>query len=139
MTAPSRLDQLRNLRLQIDQGIEREERFLRRARRLTSSAKVIITTRGDRIGRVVAVTAAHFAVSPAQVTGSERGRDVVRARMVAAWLLRQDGRSYPEIGRALGKDHTTVMHAVKRVDAVEGLTAHALVIRGALVGDEGAA
>ena len=135
----NRLDQLRNLRLQIDQEIEREERFLRRARRLSSAAKVIITTRGDWVDRVVAVTAAHFAVSPGQLSSVEKSRDVVRARMVAAWLLRQDGRPYTEIGKVLGKDHTTIMHAVKRVDADEGLTAHALVIRGALVGDEGAA
>lgn len=135
----SRLDQLRNLRLQIDQEIEREERFLRRARRLSSSAKVIITTRGDYTDRVIAVAAAHFAVSPSQVVSAEKFRDVVQARMVAAWLLRQDGRAYTEIGQALGKDHTTIMHAVKRVEENEGLTAHALVIRGALIGDEGAA
>lgn len=135
----NRLEQLRNLRLQIDQEIEREERFLRRARRLSSAAKVIITTRGDYTDRVVAVTAAHFAISPGQITSAERGRDVVQARMVAAWLLRQDGRVYVEIGQALGKDHTTIMHAVKCVDESEKLTAHALVIRGALVGDEGAA
>lgn len=135
----NRLEQLRNLRLQIDQEIEREERFLRRARRLSSAAKVIITTRGDYTERVVAVTAAHFALSPGQITSPERGRDVVQARMVAAWLLRQDGRVYAEIGRALGKDHTTIMHAVKCVDESEALTAHGLVIRGALVGDEGAA
>jgi chromosomal replication initiation ATPase DnaA len=135
----SRLDQLRNLRLQIDQEIEREERFLRRARRLSSAAKVIITTRGDYTDRVIAVTAAHFAVAPGQLISIEKHRDVVQARMVAAWLLRQDGRSYSEIGRALDKDHTTIMHAVKRVEADEGLTAHALVVRGALIGDEGAA
>jgi chromosomal replication initiation ATPase DnaA len=135
----TRLDQLRNLRLQIDQEIEREERFLRRARRLSSAAKVIITTRGDYTDRVVAVTAAHFAVSPGQLASIEKHRDVVQARMVAAWLLRQDGRSYAEIGRALGKDHTTIMHACRRVEADEGLTAHALVVRGALIGDEGAA
>lgn len=132
----SRLDQLRNLRLQIDQEIEREERFLRRARRLSSAARVIITTRGDYTDRVIAVSAAHFAVSPGQIASAEKGRDVVKARMVAAWLLRQDGRSYPEIGQALGKDHSTIIHAVKRVDGCEELTAHALVVRGALVGNE---
>ena len=31
------------------------------------------------------------------------------------FLMRQEGVSYPQIGKLLGKDHTTVMYGVKRV------------------------
>ena len=41
-------------------------------------------------------------------------RRLTTARRVAAFLLRQDvGLSYPEIGTALHKDHTTIMHHVR--------------------------
>ena len=40
------------------------------------------------------------------------------------WLLRQAGYSYPEIGLLLGgRDHTTIMHGVAKVEADAGLVA----------------
>lgn len=135
----TRLQQLHNLRAQIDQEIEREERFLRRVRRLSGAAKVIVTTRGDYSARVIAVSAAHFGIGPDDIVGTGRHRDTIQARMVAAWILRQDGRSYPEIGRALGKDHSTVIHACRRIEADETLMSHAVIVRGALLGSEDAA
>ena len=49
---------------------------------------------------------------------SERDHHVARARQVAMYLAKQlTARSLPEIGRKFGgRDHTTVMHAVKKVD-----------------------
>jgi len=48
-----------------------------------------------------------------------RNASLVRARFVACWLLRNlTGRSYPEIAMDMGgRDHATIMHAVRRVDA----------------------
>ena len=47
-----------------------------------------------------------------------RARQVARPRQVAMYLAKQlTSRSLPEIGRKFGgRDHTTVMHAVKKVD-----------------------
>lgn len=49
---------------------------------------------------------------------SRRARNVARPRQVAMYLAKQlTARSLPEIGRKFGgRDHTTVMHAVKKVD-----------------------
>jgi chromosomal replication initiator protein len=47
-----------------------------------------------------------------------RARAVARPRQVAMYLAKQlTSRSLPEIGRKFGgRDHTTVMHAVRRID-----------------------
>jgi chromosomal replication initiator protein len=66
---------------------------------------------------VIAATAALFNLTPEDLTGSSRKRPVATARQIAMYVVRElTELSYPEIGRAFGgKDHTTVMHAVSRV------------------------
>ena len=62
--------------------------------------------------------AAHFNVKVSDMSSSRRARSVARPRQVAMYLAKQlTSRSLPEIGRKFGgRDHTTVMHAVKRVE-----------------------
>jgi chromosomal replication initiator protein len=49
---------------------------------------------------------------------ARRARAVARPRQVAMYLAKQlTSRSLPEIGRKFGgRDHTTVMHAVRKVE-----------------------
>ena len=49
---------------------------------------------------------------------ARRSRDIARPRQVAMYLAKNlTSLSYPEIGRQFGgRDHTTVMHAVKTVE-----------------------
>ncbi|HTT79620.1 MAG TPA: chromosomal replication initiator protein DnaA, partial [Stellaceae bacterium] len=69
----------------------------------------------DEIQRRVAE---HFNVKMAEMTSSRRARVVARPRQVAMYLAKQlTARSLPEIGRKFGgRDHTTVMHAVRRIE-----------------------
>ena len=62
--------------------------------------------------------AAHFNVKVSDMSSSRRARSVARPRQVAMYLAKQlTSRSLPEIGRKFGgRDHTTVMHAVKRIE-----------------------
>ena len=66
--------------------------------------------------------AAHYGMRVAEMFSARRSRDVARPRQVAMYLTKMlTALSYPEIGRQFGgRDHTTVMHAVR---AVEGLIA----------------
>ena len=132
---PSRLDSLRNLRARIDQEIDRELRYQRRIAVLSGHAKAIATTPGGFDERLIAVAAAHFRVHPDEITGNSRVPAITNARHVCAWLMRGMGRSFPDVGKALKKDHTTVMYGVKRVEASDELIAHAVVIREALTGE----
>lgn len=61
--------------------------------------------------------AAYYNIKMADMASSRRSRTVARPRQVAMYLAKQlTTRSLPEIGREFGgRDHTTVMHAVKKV------------------------
>jgi chromosomal replication initiation ATPase DnaA len=136
----SRLDQLLNLRDRIDAEIEREKRALARLARVRSQSVAVLATGGSWSERVIAAAARRFNLEPEDLDGATRGDvDVVRARHVAAWLLREAGRSYPEIGKALGRDHTTAINSVRRVEETPALMAVAVDLREGLLGQAGAA
>ncbi len=62
--------------------------------------------------------AAHFNIRITDMHSPRRARAVARPRQVAMYLAKQlTTRSLPEIGRKFGgRDHTTVMHAVRRIE-----------------------
>ena len=64
----------------------------------------------------------HFHLKPADLVSHARHRSVARARHIAMFLCRQRLKcSFPEIGRAFAnRDHTTVMSAVRKVEALRG-------------------
>jgi len=69
----------------------------------------------DEIQKAVAD---HFGLKQADLTSACRARAVARPRQAAMWLAKQlTTRSLPDIGRRFGgRDHTTVLHAVRRID-----------------------
>jgi len=62
--------------------------------------------------------AAHFNIRVSDMHSARRARSVARPRQVAMYIAKQlTSRSLPEIGRKFGgRDHTTVMHAVRKVE-----------------------
>lgn len=64
--------------------------------------------------------AGHYNIKVSDMHSARRARSVARPRQVAMYLAKKlTSKSLPEIGRRFGgKDHTTVMHAVKRVDEI---------------------
>ncbi|MBT7643635.1 MAG: chromosomal replication initiator protein DnaA, partial [Rhodospirillales bacterium] len=62
--------------------------------------------------------AEHFNIRIADMHSARRARAVARPRQVAMYLAKQlTTRSLPEIGRKFGgRDHTTVMHAVRKIE-----------------------
>jgi chromosomal replication initiator protein len=62
--------------------------------------------------------AEHYNIKLSDMHSVRRARAVARPRQVAMWLAKQlTTRSLPEIGRKFGgRDHTTVMHAVKKIE-----------------------
>ncbi len=65
--------------------------------------------------------AEHFNVRVADMHSARRARAVARPRQVAMYLSKQlTARSLPEIGRKFGgRDHTTVMHAVRKIEELK--------------------
>jgi chromosomal replication initiator protein len=60
----------------------------------------------------------HYNIRLSDMIGPKRVRTYARPRQVAMYLAKQlTSRSLPEIGRRFGgRDHTTVMHGVKRIE-----------------------
>ena len=60
----------------------------------------------------------HFNVKMSDMSSARRSRTIARPRQIAMYLSKNlTSRSLPEIGRRFGnRDHTTVIHAVKKVE-----------------------
>jgi chromosomal replication initiator protein len=72
----------------------------------------------DQIQKTVAE---HYSLKQADLISERRARAVARPRQMAMWLAKQiTTRSLPDIGRRFGgRDHTTVLHAVRRIEQLK--------------------
>jgi chromosomal replication initiator protein len=95
-------------RIDLDMAMECLSDLLRAAER-----KVTI----DEIKRRVAD---HYNLRLSDLTSARRARAVARPRQVAMYLAKTlTSKSLPEIGRGFGgRDHTTVIHAVKKIESL---------------------
>jgi chromosomal replication initiator protein len=81
------------------------------------------------IGRVQSITiesiqktvADYYKIKVAEMYSQRRSRNVARPRQIAMALARDlTNSSFPEIGETFGgRDHTTVMHACKKIDSLK--------------------
>ena len=73
--------------------------------------------RKTTIDEIQKKVAEYFNISVKEMQSSRRARNVARPRQIAMYLAKQlTSRSLPEIGRKFDRDHTTVMHAVRKVE-----------------------
>ncbi|GAC1339013.1 MAG: chromosomal replication initiator protein DnaA [Beijerinckiaceae bacterium] len=75
-----------------------------------------------KIEDIQKLVASHYNVSRADILSSRRTANVVRPRQIAMYLAKTlTLRSLPEIGRRFGgRDHTTVLHAVRKIEDLAG-------------------
>lgn len=83
----------------------------------------------DIIGRAQSITAEniqktvadYYKIKVAEMYSQKRSRNIARPRQIAMALARDlTNSSFPEIGEAFGgRDHTTVMHACKKIDSLK--------------------
>ncbi len=66
--------------------------------------------------------AEHYNVRLSDLIGPKRVRTIARPRQIAMYLAKQmTTRSLPEIGRRFGgRDHTTIMHGIRKVEELKG-------------------
>ncbi len=81
---------------------------------------VIGSVRNVGIDNIQKTVADYYKIKVADLFSKKRTRAIARPRQVAMWLCREvTSHSFPEIGDAFGgRDHTTVIHAVKTIDAL---------------------
>ena len=119
------------------------DRFIDSVRELEGALNTLIARAGSRVGalgideahsllrphlrggekritvdEIQKATAEHYGMKQADLISERRTRAVARPRQAAMWLAKQlTTRSLPDIGRRFGgRDHTTVIHAVRRID-----------------------
>ena len=70
------------------------------------------------VDEIQKATSEHFGLKQADLISPGRARALARPRQAAMWLAKQlTTRSLPDIGRRFGgRDHTTVLHAVRRIE-----------------------
>lgn len=65
---------------------------------------------------VITATTKHYSVKKRDLLGSSRARTVAIPRQILMYLLRTElNLPFQEVGRVVGRDHTTVMHAVDKI------------------------
>jgi chromosomal replication initiator protein len=94
-------------------SVETAERSIRDLIKIAEPKRVKI----EDIQRIVAK---HYNVSRADILSARRTAGVVKPRQIAMYLAKSlTLRSLPEIGRRFGgRDHTTVLHAVRKIDTL---------------------
>ena len=81
---------------------------------------LIGSVRNVGIDNIQKTVADYYKMKVADLFSKKRTRAIARPRQLAMWLCREvTSHSYPEIGDAFGgRDHTTVIHAVKTIDSL---------------------
>ena len=71
-----------------------------------------------KVEDILRVVSRHYGVSRGDLLSERRHRSVVWPRQIGMYLAKQlTARSLPEIGRRFGgRDHTTVLHAIRKID-----------------------
>jgi chromosomal replication initiator protein len=68
------------------------------------------------VDTIIQVVSEHFKMPVADILGKKRNKEIVIPRQVAMFLAREMGQmSYPDIGRAFGRDYTTVIHSYEKI------------------------
>jgi chromosomal replication initiator protein len=76
------------------------------------------TSNGRDVDAIVKRVAAAFGVTERELRGPSRLRRVLVPRQVAMYLARElCGLSLPRLGAAFARDHTTVLHAYRKIEA----------------------
>lgn len=72
--------------------------------------------RAVTVAKVIAAVATFYGIPQRRIRGRRRFKSSAEARQLAMYLARKHtGASYPELGQAFERHHTTVMHAVEKL------------------------
>lgn len=73
------------------------------------------TPRRARITDIITLACRMSRISALMITGANRNRSVLLVRYAISAVARENGHSYPQIGKMLGgRDHSTIINGVKQ-------------------------
>lgn len=87
---------------------------------MAEAAAIVFPNWVNAIKRIQHAVCAEYNVTVTELCSQRRSRNVVRPRQIAMYLCKTlTDRSFPEIGRRFGgRDHTTAIAAVRRVESL---------------------
>ena len=75
------------------------------------------TNRGLTMSKIVAVVGKQYQVSPSDILGKSRKSEIVLPRHISIYFARTLlNSSLIDIGRYFGRDHSTIMSSIKKVE-----------------------
>lgn len=80
------------------------------------------------IGWLMRVTAEALGVELDEMLSPSRERRATRARQIACYVARESGYTFSAIGHTIGRDHSTVMTAVRKVNGDTRLSTMAQIV-----------
>lgn len=72
-------------------------------------------TEPETVADLLARVSKRFGVLPAEVLEGEQHKRAAGARHTVSWILYGRGYSLSEIGRELGRDHTSILYGIRNV------------------------
>ena len=74
---------------------------------------------------IITETSSYYNLSESVIRGTARNKNVTEARQISMYLIRKlTNLSFEDIAAEFGKDHTTVMHSVDKIENNIGASAH---------------
>lgn len=86
----------------------------------------------DRLEPIATLVCDHFGLKVAQLRAPERTKGLAWARQVAMWVAVKAGRTYSATARYFWRDHTTALHAEKKIDRLRLNNPHVKALTDAL-------
>ena len=102
---------------------EREEKALRRDVIVVHDKPILMREADDTdsvsVRDIIRSVEFRHGLTPGEIAGARRNTKVVRARHEAMWIAKElhPHLSYPVLGRIFNRDHTTVLHALRKYEA----------------------
>ncbi len=67
--------------------------------------------------KILQAVANYYSIPVEQIVGNRRSKDTVQPRQVSMYLVREmTNYSLPEIGKVFSRDHSTVLHAINKIE-----------------------
>lgn len=107
-----RLEREENERRAKQEEAERQKLAARREYEELLSVQAALESTGKPVlaGEVIRAVAAEFMITPAELIANNRQRIYVDARTAAIRIFRRRGNSYPQIGKRLKRDHSSIIN-----------------------------
>lgn len=97
------------------------DRRLRECQLMLNSIRAVKADGSPTVEGVIRAVANRFSVSPQALLGGSHCKTYALSRQVAMYVVREwTGMSYPAMARIFARDHSTVLHSVRKITRERG-------------------